>query len=126
MSTGPLHAVIIYLLVLILSFKDAQHHNSLLDFLKSVARCYLEQKRPKEFIMDLLELNVPDLFMMDCEGSTSTIQSDILSNSVPDEFTQFLTEYIQRNHLHQVILEDVEKIWVSNCDNRLLFRRRYV
>lgn len=80
-----------------------------------MAKCYLEQGRPKEFIMDLLELNVPDLFMMDNEGSTSTIQSDILSNSVPDEFTQFLTEYIQRNNLHEAILQDVEKIWVC-CD----------
>lgn len=94
------------------SFKDAQHHKFLLEFLKSVAGCYLEQGRPKEFIMDLLELNVPDLFMMESEGSTSTIQSDILSSSVPDEFTQFLTEYIQRNQLHEAILQDVEKIWV--------------
>jgi hypothetical protein len=82
--------------------------------LKSVAKCYLEQKRAKDFIMDLLELNVPDLFLMDAEGSTSTVHSDILSNSVPDEFTQFLTEYIHKNSLHEAILKDVEKIWV--CD----------
>ena len=62
--------------------------------------------------MDLLELNVSDLFMMDSEGSTSTIQSDVISGNVPDEFMQFLTDYIQRNNLHDAILKDVEKIWV--------------
>ncbi len=94
------------------SFKDARHHQFLLDFLKSAGRCYLEQGRAKDFIMDLMELNVPDLFTMDTEGSTSTIQSDIMSSSVPEDFTQFLADYIQRHHLHEALLKDVEKIWV--------------
>ena len=48
----------------------------------------------------------------DTEGSTSTIHSDLMSASVPDEFIQFLADYIQRNQLHEAILKDVEKIWV--------------
>ena len=62
--------------------------------------------------MDLLELNVPDLFMIDTEGSTSTIHSDVMASTVPDEFMTFLAEYIQRNNLHEPILKDVQKIWV--------------
>ena len=102
------------MLCVYLRFKDAQHHNFLLEFLKSVAKCYLEQGRAKDFIIDLLSLDVPDLFKMETEGSTSTIHSDILSNSVPDEFMQFLTVYIQRNHLQEAILADVDQIWVCN------------
>ena len=91
---------------------DAHHHYFLLEFLKYVARCYHDQGRAKDFIIDLLSLDVPDLFMMDTEGSTSTIHSDIPSNSVPDDFMNFLTEYMQRNQLQEPVLNEMDKIWV--------------
>ena len=50
--------------------------------------------------------------MTDSEGSTSTLQSDILASSVPDEFSNFLTDYIQRSNLQETILGEVETIWV--------------
>lgn len=104
----------LFLVFLFLSFKEAHHQNILLEFLKSVGTCYLEQGRTKDFVLDLLALDVPDLFMMEYqEGSTSTIHSDILSSNVPDEFTHFLTEYIQRNHLQEELLAETERIWVS-------------
>lgn len=78
-----------------------------------MAKCYKDQDRAKDFILDLLHLDVPGLFVTDSEGSTSTLQSDILASSVPDEFSNFLTDYIQRNNLQETILGEVETIWVS-------------
>ena len=94
-------------------FTDARHHKSLLEFLQSVAVCYLKQCRAKDFILDLLQLDVPTLFVSESEGSTSTLQSDIVAGSVSDEFSTFLSEYIQRNNLRKAILANVESIWVS-------------
>ena len=96
-------------------FTDAQHHKFLLEFIKSMAKCYKDQDRAKDFILDLLHLDVPGLFVTDSEGSTSTLQSDILASSVPDEFSNFLTDYIQRSNLQETILGEVETIWVSTC-----------
>lgn len=93
-------------------FTDAQHHKFLLEFIKTVAKCYKDQDRAKDFILDLLHLDVPGLFVTDTEGSTSTLQSDILAASVPDEFSNFLADYIQRNNLQDTILGEVETIWV--------------
>ena len=94
------------------SFSDAQHHRFLLQFLKSVAACYLEQERAQDFVLDLLQLDVPRLFVMESEGSSSTLQSEVLVMSVPDEFTDFLTDYIQRNSLCEEVLMKVRTIWV--------------
>lgn len=81
--------------------------------MKSVAACYLEQGRAKDFIFDLLQLDVPRLFVMESEGSSSTVQSDLLATSVSDDFTNFLTDYIQRNGLREEMLRGVETIWVG-------------
>ena len=80
-----------------------------------MAACYLEQGRAKDFILDLLHLDVPRLFVTESDGNSSvSLTSDALAASVPDEFTNFLTDYIQRNSLGDDILEEVETIWV--CD----------
>ncbi len=50
---------------------------------------------------------------MESEGSSSTFQSDLLATSVSDAFTNFLTDYIQRNGLRVEILRGVETIWVG-------------
>lgn len=94
-------------------FTDAQHHKVLLEFIETVAKRYKNQDRAKDFVLDLLHLDVSGLFVTDTEGSTSTLQSDILASSVPDEFSNFLTDYIQRNNLQETILGEVEIIWVS-------------
>ena len=93
-------------------FTDAQHHTFLLEFMKSVGQCYLEQGRACHFMLDLLQLDVPSLFGMESAGSTSSLQSDILATSVPDQFTHFLSDYVQRNALQETILGEVETIWV--------------
>ena len=77
-----------------------------------MATCYLEQGRAKDFLLDLLQLDVPRLFVMEAEGSVSSIHSDILATSVPDQFTHFLSDYIQRNALSEAILKEVETVWV--------------
>ena len=81
--------------------------------MKSVAKCYLEQGRAKDFVLDLLQLDVPSLFVTEREGSTSTLQSDTTTDSVPEDFTSFLADYIQRNSLQDAMLREVETIWVS-------------
>ena len=96
-------------------FTDAEHHTFLLEFLKSVAQCYLAQGRANHFILDVLQLDVPNLFGTESEGSTSTLQSDILSTSVPDQFTHFLSDYVKRNALQEALLSSVETIWVCVC-----------
>ena len=105
-----------YYTMLILSysrFPDSRHHKLLLDFLQSVGAHYLAQCRANKFIVDLLHLDVPALFISDNDGSTSTMQSDILSGSIADEFTTFLSGYIQCNNLKRAILDTIESIWVS-------------
>ena len=94
-------------------FPDTRHHKLLLEFLQSVGSCYLAQSRANKFIVDLLHLDVPALFVSDNDGSTSTMQSDILSGSIADEFTIFLSGYIQCNNLKRAILDTIESIWVS-------------
>ena len=108
-----LHYSNLLIVSLSIRFTDARHHKSLLEFLQSVAVSYLKQCRAKDFVLDLLQLDVPKLFASECEGSTSTLQSDIAAGSVSDEFTTFLSEYIQRNDLRKAILANVERIWVS-------------
>ena len=92
---------------------DSHHQRSLLDFLKSVGSSYLVQCRAADFVIDLLSLDVPSLFIADHAGSTSTLQSDITTGSVSDEFYAFLSDFIQRNNLRNPILKRVELIWVS-------------
>ena len=102
-------------------FTDAQHHKFLLEFLVSVGQSYLQQGRARDFLLDLLHLDVPSLFVMETEeeeGSTSTLQSDILASSVPEEFVQFLADYIHRNSLQELLLQEVETIWVSEGAGR--------
>ena len=101
-------------------FTDAQHHEFLLAFMRSVAACYLSQGRAKDFVLDLLQLDVPSLFVTETEGSTSTLQSGVETVCVPDEFTSFLTDYIQRNRLQEAMLREVESIWVRPATVRVL------
>lgn len=88
-----------------------------MEFLKSIAQSYLDQGRSKDFLLDLLRLDVPNLFVTGPseEETDSAKQSDLLAESVPEEFTYFLADYIQRNSLHDVILQEIEAIWVSLC-----------
>ncbi len=38
---------------------------------------------------------------------------DLLALTVPEEFVQFLSDYIQRNSLRDDLLDDIQTIWVS-------------
>lgn len=114
-------------LLLCLRFINAQHHTFLLELMKSVGQCYLVQGRACYFTLDLLQLYVPNLFGMESEVSTSSLQSDILATSVPDQFTHFLSDYVQRNALQDSILSEVEtsrvreyvRMFVRHCDQPL-------
>ena len=102
------------LFVCLCRFTDAQHHDFLLKFMRSVAQCYRQQHRATAFVLDLLELEVPSLFVAETEGSTSTLYSGSSTAFVQEEFTSFLADYIQRNRLQDDLLKEVESIWVSH------------
>jgi len=100
----------------LLRFKDPQHHQFLLEFLKSVSKGYVQQERARDFVLDLLALDVSDLFQMEEEAadeSTVSVHSDIFACCVSDEFTAFLTDFVQRNQLQEALLEETDKIWVG-------------
>ena len=92
---------------------DSHHQRSLLEFLKCVGSSYLAQGRATDFVVDLLVLDVPSLFMAD-HDSTSFMQNDIMTESVSDKFCNFLADYIQRNSLRISILKRAELICVSS------------
>lgn len=90
-------------------YSESQHHKTLLDFLKSVGDTYQEQGRAKEFVLDLLHINVSKLFAagherppLQHEGGAGT--------SV--EFSAFLCTYIQKFSISGAVLQDINLIWV--------------
>ena len=92
----------------------------MLEFFQSVAKHYIDQSRAKDFILDLLRVDVPRLFVRSPDQISLSSQhsgegaTDILALPVPDEFSQFLTDYVQRNLLRDQLMDDIETIWVSN------------
>ena len=82
------------------------YHPYLLTFLKSIAEHYRIEKRAHEFIMDLLQLNVPKLFAVE----PGELEED--AQAVAMEFTSFLYDFINRNALKPAILTQLTSIMV--------------
>ena len=85
-------------------FSGAQNHHYLLDFLKSVAQCYNEDRRAGDLVVDLLKLEVPKLFAVERGGEKDEV--------VRHEFSQFLKNYILRCRLKYTILKEMRNILV--------------
>ena len=79
----------------------------ILEFLLSVGDHYRDDRRAKQFIFDLLSIQLSGLFNVDRASA-----GDHAVHSVPITFQTFLREYIQRNHLTSVIINHVTEIWV--------------
>ena len=83
----------------------------MLEFLRSLAERYKLDQRAKDFIPDLLQLEVPLLFVAENEPGIEG------GNLVGEMFFSFLLEYIQRNNLHPAIMSKIEDILNYVADN---------
>lgn len=79
-----------------------------MDFLFSKAAIYAKLKQPVKYILDVMELDVPNLFT-DSKSGTGGI-------SVPGKnFKELLHSYIASNGLQRELLKKVDVIMVSLC-----------
>ena len=74
----------------------------ILDFIIRVANVYRKDQRSCDFIPDILQLKVPNLFSPDNEEQEQ--------GPVADKFSEFLKAYIQRNQLRPVIMRRIQEI----------------
>ena len=88
---------------------DPSTHGFILQYLSSEAYCYAVSSKPVIYILDLVKLDVPNLFIgPPLETGT---QDDI---SVPAEkFKEHLHSYIASNDLQRELLKNVDVIMVS-------------
>ena len=100
-------AILEYLLC---RYSEAQHHKTLLEFLKSVGDTYQQQGRAKDFILDLLHLNVSKLFAEGLEVPPLQQHGNTVGTAV--EFSTFLRTYIQKYSIRDAVLQDISVIWV--------------
>lgn len=87
------------------------------DFLKAAGNQYDEEGRSREFVCDLLDLKVPQLFVVtndhmkgqiiDLEETISAVQS------VQQKFSFFLNDYIINKALKNCLLGKIDKIMVG-------------
>ena len=93
-------------------FSGAKNHFFLMILLESAGEAYSQQKRPLNFITDLLHLKTPKLFSLtedtDGEGEDYNLQ-------VFREFTRFLTKYISRNSIKEFLLNEILNDKVVAC-----------
>lgn len=87
-------------------FSGAQHHHYLLDLFQSVAKRYREDGRAADLVLDLLKLQVPELFAVHGGGEKD--------KEVRRKFSNFLRDYICRCHLKHTILKKMNIILVSD------------
>ena len=75
-----------------------------------VAQQYVDERRPKEYIYQLLSMNIPGLFAIDAK-----LKDHHQALSVTLTFQTMLRDYIQRNRLNESVIGHVTAIWVSVC-----------
>ena len=84
-------------------------HGFILQYLSSEAYCYAVSSKPVIYILDLVKLDVPNLFIG--PAFETATQSD---TSVPGEkFKEHLHSYIASNDLQRELLKNVDVIMVS-------------
>ena len=82
---------------------DSNSQGFILQFLMSdEASLYTKAGKPVAFVLDLMKLDVPDLFASSPHSTTS------------ERFQKDLHTYISSNGLSRDLLENVDKIMVSN------------
>ena len=96
----------------VVRFGGASHHFFLLDFLRSVAASYVTDERQKEFVLDLLQWNMPKLFAVKEGADEVTEKKDV---EVARNFSIFLRNFINRNALKHSILIQLPDVLVCIC-----------
>ena len=102
-----------------------RHGNSgcftVLDFLKAAGNKYDKEGRSREFVCDLLDMKVPQLFAVVSEdqvtGQNQTISADQTAQQM---FSCFLHEYIINKALKNGLLGRIDKIMVGGAKVALL------
>ena len=88
---------------------EPSKHGFIIDYLSSEANVYVRSSKPVRYILDLMKLDVPNLFVgppVDTGTSCGT--------SVPSEkFTEDLHFYIDSNELSRELLRNFDSIMVS-------------
>ncbi|KAL5460347.1 hypothetical protein EMCRGX_G033792 [Ephydatia muelleri] len=99
---------------IITRFPDAGMHSFLLELLKRYSKYYQGQE-PMEFITDMMQLEVPNLF---AQGNNDE------DRKVRSEFIHFLQDYVQRNSLRETLLNDILPTDWSTIHNENVLSRR--
>ena len=102
-----LYNFVFIMLHFIFSHKDASNHGCILTFLKSVSDWYLWKYKPDHFFLDLLSLEVPNLFYKNDRDLET-------SESVRSQFYDFLDKYYRGLQKQCSISDNMPQILVSS------------
>ena len=80
-----------------------------MPLMSSFADLYQKRNRPFDMILHLLQLDTPCLFM----PCTAAVSADTESQDEPEQFKEFLTNFIHTNNLCSKIFDDCEILLVS-------------
>ena len=87
----------------------ANNHHFLLEFIKQVGAQYVTDQRPRDFILDLLKINVPMLFAL----PEKTDNGYDVAVEVQSNLSTFVQEYIYDNGLKKGLLPRMSKMLVG-------------
>ena len=88
------------------SLRSEESQSYLFSFLSKIAEKYEEDKRTGNFISELIQLDVPQLF---APSLPTEVEKPEVTN-VGQQFKDFLVSYIQRNNLHSIILNQLQSL----------------
>ena len=87
----------------------AHTHRFLLEFIKTVGYRYVKDGRSHDFIVDLLGINVPQLFGL----PEDTDKGHPVAVEIQSKFSAFIQSYILLNTLKIGLLQNMDKILVG-------------
>eukprot|EP00731_Ephydatia_muelleri_P026782 Em0018g882a len=99
----------VFIIEVIDRYSGAHNHHFLLEFIKRVGAHYATDRRPLEFILDLLDINVPKLFAL----PEKTDKGYVVAVEVQGNLSTFVQEYIHLNALTSDLLQRMNKIMSS-------------
>ena len=88
------------------SLRSEESQSYLFSFLTKIAEKYEEDKRTGNFISELIQLDVPQLFAPSLPMEVEKPKV----NNVGQQFKDFLVSYIHGNNLHSVILNQLHSL----------------
>ena len=88
------------------SLCSEESQSYLFSFITAIAEKYEEDKHTENFISELIQLDVPQLF---APSLPTDVEKPEVTN-VGQQFKDFLVSYIQRNNLHSVILNQLQSL----------------